>query len=134
MSKRLQDDDEMSEVREHLGRQDKTLSEILHVLKGSVAMGTDGLIQKFNAAERALDQMCSDVAHLQKFKKTLQESKVIDEVYELRRQLKQIEHDKGRFFTGGFTPLEIFKTVSAVLVFAGAIVGLMLALKDLLEK
>lgn len=112
MAKKTNEDDEMAEIREHLNRQDKTLQEILHVLKGSIAMGTEGIIHKQKAADKAMQVIISDVAHLQRWKKMMQDT-------------------RWKFLV---SPLEIFKTVSGILVLAATIVGIVVALKELFEK
>lgn len=103
---------EISAIRQHLERQDETMKEILLTLRGSIAMGVDGIIQKQREAEAAIDQLVRDVAHLQSWKKRMQE-------------------DRG---TIRLRWIDAVKTAFAVVGGIGTFVGLLLALKQLFEQ
>ncbi len=75
MAKRNNGDDEMESIVEHLDRQDKTLQEILVVIRGSVALGVDGVLTSLKEMRETQTQIISDVAHLQRWKKMVQENK-----------------------------------------------------------
>lgn len=103
---------EMNSIKQHLDLQDKTLTEILTVLRGSVAMGVDGIIAKQKEAEKSIDQLIRDVAHLQSWKKRVQEN------------------------TGKLTIhwTDIAKTIFAIIGGIGTLIAGLLALKQILEK
>lgn len=127
MGKRLSQDYDMDAIMKHLDRQDKTLGEILIVLRGSVAIGVDGIIAKQKEAESAIDQLISSVAHLERFKKDLQDMNIKKEVYDLKQWRRDQEAKKLTF-------MEIFKTISAIMVTVATIVMGLLALKEIFEK
>lgn len=112
MAKRNPDDNEISLIREHLDRQDKTMNEILTVIRGSVAMGVDGIIAKQKEAEEAIEKLISDVAHLHRWKKIMQEN-------------------KGKFTV---SVADVLKTVFSIIGLSGTLIGLFLGLKELFDK
>jgi hypothetical protein len=103
---------EMDTVKEHLNRQDKTLNEILIVMKGSVALGVDGVVYKLKEMEKSQQQIISDIAHLQRWKKSVQES-------------------KGKFTVSW---VDVAKTIFSIIGVSGTIVGLFLAIKQLFDQ
>lgn len=102
----------MDTIMKHLDRQDKTMNEILITLRGSISMGVDGIVSKQKEAEQAIDQLVRDVAHLQSWKKRVQE-------------------DKGKVSVHWH---DIIKTVFAFVGGLGTLAAGLLALKELLEK
>lgn len=109
---RTNDDMEIDEIRNRLTQQDKTLSDILIAIRGSLATDTNGLIQKVRELKESMDQLISDVAHLQRWKKMTQDSK------------GKVVISVGVFFT----------RVLAAIGGLGTIVAIVLALKELAEK
>lgn len=129
MGKRLANDEEMDSIIKHLDRQDKTLNEILIVIKGSVALGVDGIIAKQLEMTKSVDLILSDVAHLQRFKKDLQDSNIKKEIWDLKQWKRDVEQSKGKI-----NMWDVFKTVSAFIVAVSAFAAGLLALKQLFEK
>lgn len=70
---------QMSEQDKRLDKrlevQDEMLKDISKVLKGSVALGLQGVVPMMNEMKTSMGQVCSDIAHLQRWKKREQESK-----------------------------------------------------------
>lgn len=113
MAKKItQDDMDIDEIRGRLTTQDKTLNEILIVLRGSISTDTHGLMQRVKEIKGQLDQVISDIAHLQRWK-------------------KMMDDNKGKL-TITFTTL--FTRVLAVIGALGSLVGIVLAIKELSEK
>ena len=108
------DDDEMelTMIKEHLNQQDKTMGEILILLKGSVSMDVKGIMAEYKELRVQVNQITSDLAH-----------------YERWRQ-KQIQ-SKGEIT---FTVSNLFKNIFAVIGGLGALVGLVLAVKELVSR
>lgn len=114
-----EDDMEISIIREQLDRlessdesQAQALKEILILLRGSVAMGVQGIIKQYDELRNQVNQLTSDLAH-----------------YERWRQ-KQIS-DKGKI------TITVSTMVQRILAFIGAggtIVGIILGLRDIFSK
>jgi len=113
MGKRLNSErDEMETIMEHLDRQDKTLSEILILLRGSISMGVDGIISKQKEAEVAINQLCQDVQHLQRWQKIVQDN-------------------RGKF-TISWT--DVAKTIFSIIGIVGTVIAIFLGIKQLFDK
>ncbi len=112
MGKRLANEDiEMDTIKNHLDRQDKTLNEILIVLRGSVSLGVEGMLNNMRELERSNTQIVSDIAHLQRWKKMVQEN-------------------QGKVTVSW---REAAKTLFSVIGIAGTIVGMFLAIKQIFD-
>jgi hypothetical protein len=105
-------DDEMEKIVEHLDRQDKTLQEILIVLRGSVALGVKGIIERQSQFEERLVQVINDVAEAERWQ---------DRMMEQRGKIT-------------FTIADAIKNAFTFIGAMGTIVAAMLALKELFEK
>jgi hypothetical protein len=68
-------DQQDKRLDKRLEDQDDMLKDISKVLKGSVALGLQGVVPMMNEMKASMTQICSDVAHLQRWKKREQESK-----------------------------------------------------------
>jgi hypothetical protein len=112
MGKQLKNDDEMEKIVQHLDRQDKTLNEILIVLRGSVALGVDGIVEKQADFEERLVKLINEVAH-----------------YERWRQ--RIIAERGKIT---FSLSSAVKNAFAFIGALGALIGGLLALKQWLEQ
>ena len=55
--------------------QDEMLKDIQRLLKGSVSLNLQGILPMVNEMKDSMSQVCTDVAHLQRWKKKEQESK-----------------------------------------------------------
>jgi hypothetical protein len=64
---------EIEEIRNRLNQQDKLLNEILISVRGSIAMGIDGVRPMLEEMKDSMAQVISDVAHLQRWKKMQQD-------------------------------------------------------------
>lgn len=83
------DDMEIESLKSHLGKQDEILKEqnhkmdimegsmkeILGLLKGSFIMDSKGMISDVKEMRVSITQIVSDIAHLQRWKKMMQDSK-----------------------------------------------------------
>lgn len=117
MAKRLneQDDElekEMTSIKSHLDSQDKTLGEILTILRGSVSMGVDGVLSKLKEVEKVQKEMISDIEHLKRWKKITQDS---------RGQIT-------------ITVSQLFTRILALLGAGGTLIGIILGIKNLFER
>lgn len=101
------DEEEMKFITQHLEKQDETLREILLVIKGNVSYGVTGLIAQLKELKEAQALLISDMAHLQRFK-------------------KRLEDDRGKVIFS-------WKTVFAIIGAIAAAAGALLAFKQLLE-
>lgn len=110
--KQLPHPDKMTSIINHLERQDKTLAEILIVIRGSVSLGVEGAIDKLKVMEKTQQQIISDVAHLQRWK-------------------KQVIEGKGKIT---FTWWDAGKIVFSIIGIAGTIVAMFLGLKQIFEN
>jgi hypothetical protein len=68
-------DQQDKRLDDRLEIQDDMLKDISKVLKGSVALGLQGVVPMMNEMKASMSQVVSDVAHLQRWKKREQESK-----------------------------------------------------------
>lgn len=57
MAKKPTQDMEVQQIKDHLGRQDKTLQEILFILGGSSAMGVPGMRQDVKTLKEDVDKL-----------------------------------------------------------------------------
>jgi hypothetical protein len=74
MEKRKNRDDmEIEEIRNRLTQQDKLLNEILISVRGSIAMGIEGVRPMLDEMKQSMEQVISDIAHLQRWKKMTQQ-------------------------------------------------------------
>lgn len=130
---KFRDSMEIEKLKLHLNKQDEILEqqnetlkeqehnlkilkglvdEVLDLLKGSFAMDSKGMIANVREMREAMGQITSDIAHLQRFKKMLQDSKGT--------------------MTIKFSVL--FTHILAVVGGLGTIVAIALGIKELIQK
>lgn len=107
-----QQPDKMQAITTHLDRQDKTLAEILIVLRGSVALGVEGAVDRLKVMEKTQQQMIADIAHLQRWQKMVREN-------------------KGKVTV---TWVDAAKVIFSMVGLAGTIVAMFLGLKQLFDN
>jgi len=132
MSKRPNNnEEEMGDITHHLERQDKTLNEILIVLRGSVSLGVDGVVHKLGEMGKSQEQMISDVAHLLRFKKEMRDLKIVDELYQLKQWRRDEEKNKGKLTISW---VDGAKVVFQIIGLAGTVIGIFLGIKQIFDN
>lgn len=71
----LEQDEILKEQNHKMDILDRSMKEILGLLKGSAIMDSKGLISNMKDLKDSVGTMVSDIAHLQRWKKMMQDSK-----------------------------------------------------------